>query len=73
MITHEFLGHQIEDTKELANFEATLEGFGEDTPNARLGSFLADKHFDLWELFQQRDIFWVFICKKRTQCLICRV
>ncbi|CAK8682820.1 unnamed protein product [Clavelina lepadiformis] len=45
MIAHDFLGHQLEDTKELANMEATLSKFNPENEN--LGSFLADKHFDL--------------------------
>uniref|UniRef100_H2YJB8 Ferritin n=1 Tax=Ciona savignyi TaxID=51511 RepID=H2YJB8_CIOSA len=45
MIAHEFLGHQIEDTKEIANHEQTLKNFG--SANEALGSFLADKHLEL--------------------------
>jgi len=42
MITHEFLGHQIEDTKEIANHFSTLSNFGD--ANAKLGSYLFDKN-----------------------------
>ena len=48
MINHEFLGHQIEDTKELANIVSTLGGFsGTGSENSKLGNFLYDKHLDL--------------------------
>nr|XP_026690845.1 ferritin heavy chain [Ciona intestinalis] len=45
MIVHEFLGHQIEDTKEIANHVKTLQNIGD--VNAGLGSFLVDKHLEL--------------------------
>lgn len=41
MITHEFLGHQLEDTKEIANYFNTLEKFGEESA---LGQYLFDKN-----------------------------
>jgi len=54
MITHEFLGHQIEDTKEIANYLNTLTNFGKtpgssssstDTDNVeKLASYLFDKN-----------------------------
>jgi len=43
MIAHDFLGHQIEDTKELADYASTLRGMG----SGKLESFLADKHYEL--------------------------
>jgi len=46
MITHEFLGHQIEDTKEIANYLSTLEKFNAsgDSNVANLASYLFDKN-----------------------------
>lgn len=41
MITHEFLGHQLEDTKEIANYFNTLDKFGEESA---LGQYLFDKN-----------------------------
>nr|CAB3247338.1 ferritin heavy chain [Phallusia mammillata] len=45
MIAHDFLGHQLEDTKELANYVGTLEKFGDS--ESALGSYLVDKHLEL--------------------------
>jgi len=48
MITHEFLGHQMEDTKELANYLQTLTKFqGEDQAVENLGNYLFDKKLEL--------------------------
>lgn len=45
MITHEFLGHQMEDTKEIANYYSTLSKFGTgDSSVENLGSYLFDKN-----------------------------
>lgn len=46
MITHEFLGHQIEDTKEIANYLSTLDKFNAsgDSNVANLASYLFDKN-----------------------------
>ena len=48
MITHEFLGHQMEDTKELANYLQTLTKFqGDDQAVESLGNYLFDKKLEL--------------------------
>lgn len=47
MITHEFLGHQIEDTKEIANYVETLTNLNKDKSQGNLGSYLFDKHLPL--------------------------
>jgi len=45
MITHEFLGHQMEDTKEIANYFHTLSKFGGgDSSVENLGNYLFDKN-----------------------------
>jgi len=43
MIAHGLLGHQIEDTKKLADYASTLHAMG----SGGLASFLADKHYEL--------------------------
>ena len=50
MISHEFLGHQIEDTKELANYYQTLNNFKNDA----LGSYMFDKN--LWNCFWKTSL-----------------
>lgn len=47
MITHEFLDHQLEDTKEIANHYNTLKRMYGTKDNAALESWLFDQHLEL--------------------------
>lgn len=46
MIAHEFLDHQLEDTKEIANYYNTLKNMNKEG-NVKLASWLFDQHLEL--------------------------